>query len=158
MCLPVKPYKVEREWEYAGLKCAVVQAREQGHRCGYVRIPPGHPDHGKPYDDINVEVHGGLTYANDEPCVEADGRGYWVGFDCAHAGDMYVNPHVPLGYEWKSPQAKSLYDHRRDYFSRYENEHYWTEQDVVNEVNKLAVQLANHKVLVEVGEKIKEMI
>jgi hypothetical protein len=37
MCLPVNPYKIEREWKAFGLSCAVVLAREASHRCGYVR-------------------------------------------------------------------------------------------------------------------------
>ena len=69
MCLPVSPYKIEREWEHSNLKCAVVQAREGQHRCGYVRVPPNHPLHGKSYDTPNVEVHGGLTFAEIEPCA-----------------------------------------------------------------------------------------
>ena len=88
MCLPVKPYKVEREWKTFGLSCAVVQNREAGNRCGYVRVPPGHPAWGKHYDDVDVDVHGGLTFARPEPCMEhEDGQGYWLGFDCAHSRD-----------------------------------------------------------------------
>ena len=30
---------------------------------GYVLIPIGHPLHGKNYDDINVNVHGGLIFS-----------------------------------------------------------------------------------------------
>lgn len=65
------------------------------HLCGYVSLPPGHPWHGKDYDDIPVSVHGGLTYAEpaDESVArDAAPRGWWViGFDCAHGGDL-----VPL--------------------------------------------------------------
>ena len=92
MCLPVTPFKVEREWEHAGLKCAVVQAREAGNRCGYVRVPPTHSLHGKDYDAPDVNVHGGLTFSEVEPCVEGDGTGWWFGFDCAHLGDAYNDP------------------------------------------------------------------
>ena len=42
MCLPnaENVFKVESEWEHAGLECAVVVAVKGGHRCGYVRVPP----------------------------------------------------------------------------------------------------------------------
>lgn len=96
MCLPVKPYKIEREWESSGLKCAVVQARERGHRCGYVRVPPTHPMYGMDYDAPNVEVHGGLTFATEEDCIEEDGKGWWFGFDCAHCGDASYEPGSPM--------------------------------------------------------------
>ena len=74
MCLPVNPFKVEREWEHAGLKCAVVQAREASHRCAYVRVPPTHPLHGKDYDhaEADLNVHGGITFAQAEPCEEIE--------------------------------------------------------------------------------------
>ncbi len=33
-----------------------------GVLCGYVAVPPGHAAHGKPFGDLDVSVHGGLTY------------------------------------------------------------------------------------------------
>lgn len=50
--------------------------------CGYVDLPPKHPWHGKEYDDIDAEVHGGLTYA------QSHGRRWRIGFDCAHCWDL----------------------------------------------------------------------
>lgn len=55
------------------------------HFAGYVRTNFGP---GYSYEDLRghmgslVECHGGLTYGVDE-----DG---WVGFDCAHAGDVCI--------------------------------------------------------------------
>lgn len=38
--------------------------------------------------DLAVRCHGGLTYAEDHPpSGKADGN-WWLGFDCAHAGDL----------------------------------------------------------------------
>ena len=55
---------------------------------GYVRIPDGHPYYEKTYDDIPVDVHGGLTFSDH---IFEDGKyfsdGYWIGFDTAHYGD-----------------------------------------------------------------------
>jgi hypothetical protein len=52
---------------------------------GYVDLPKTHPMYGVQYDDINVDVHGGLTYSEEV-------NGMWrVGFDTAHAGDNYNN-------------------------------------------------------------------
>lgn len=53
--------------------------------CGYVRLPEDHKLYGKKYDEIDglVTVHGGVTFAG-----VLDGMGgFYVGFDCAHAGD-----------------------------------------------------------------------
>lgn len=69
---------------------------EHGWGNGYVIIPKGHPMHGKPYDDIDVEVHGGLTFAETGknakeqftlPITKADFDSWVVGFDTAHYMD-----------------------------------------------------------------------
>lgn len=136
MCLPVKPYKVEREWEHAGLKCAVVLSREGGHRCGYVRVPPTHPMHGKGYDTPEVNVHGGLTFAQIEPCAHEDGTGWWFGFDCAHSGDASYDPdNLPeheVKFRAKYPEFRNTYC----------DEHYWRQSEVERETEYLAEQLA----------------
>lgn len=62
---------------------------------GYVLIPIGHKLHGKHYDDINVSVHGGLTYSEliTEEIIKHFGLdvediGKWaIGFDTVHYGD-----------------------------------------------------------------------
>ena len=73
--------KIEKEWTTeAGLKAHVI-ATPMGHRCGYVGVPEGHPMYGKHYDEVDVDVHGGLTYSNDED-------GLWTfGYDCGHWDD-----------------------------------------------------------------------
>lgn len=65
-----------------------------GHRCGYIKMLPGHPWHGADYDnDIgsSAMVHGGLTFSeSDVPCDKAGAdNGWWLGFDCAHGGDAF---------------------------------------------------------------------
>lgn len=61
---------------------------------GYVVLPKGHKFNGIDYDDIGVDVHGGLTFSEcadnlqhwDE-ITEKD-KGCWVvGFDTAHYHD-----------------------------------------------------------------------
>lgn len=65
---------------------------------GYVVIPKGHPAHGKDYDDINIQVHGGLTFSSladeimDWEEITKKDSGCWViGFDCAHYQDTPEN-------------------------------------------------------------------
>lgn len=146
MCLPVEPYKVEREWKHVGLSCAVVLAREAAHRCGYVRVPPGHPMHGKRYDDPDVDVHGGLTFAELESCKEhADGQGWWFGFDCAHCFDAMYDPAAKIE-DLKTEEAKAVIQIHRDIESKHQlrprAEHYWSEAETVAETERLAEQLA----------------
>ena len=92
MCLSIalaRPDDILATSEHQGFKWHVIH-NGQGYRCGYVRIPAGHPWHGKHYDDIAAEVHGGLTFADaDVPCdAPGEDNDWWVGFDCAHAFDL----------------------------------------------------------------------
>ena len=76
-----------REWftepaEYdffaEGYRCEIKRHPELGHLNGYIYLPDTHPDFGKGYDDVEVSVHGGLTYSD----------GGKFGFDCGHGGDL----------------------------------------------------------------------
>ena len=95
------------EWE--------VTSNRIGYRCGYVRIPPGHPWHGKGYDDVRTadggwpDVHGGLTFAEaDTDCGKGgEDNAWWLGFDCAHYDDA-PDPELP-GYD-----ARMSFAHRGD--------------------------------------------
>lgn len=102
-----EPDKVQWTDEATGLVCLAHRSR-MGAWCGYVGLPPSHPLYEREYGDIyknvaNLDVHGGLTYSaacqpNHDPVT---GRGichvpepgepdnlWWLGFDCAHAGDL----------------------------------------------------------------------
>jgi hypothetical protein len=150
MCLPVHPFRVEREWIHAGLKCAVVQAREASHRCAYVRVPPTHPLYGKGCNDINPPVHGGITYAQMEDCTEEDGVGWWFGFDFAHCGDALYDPNPDMAA--LSPDAKAMLAvtsriRRESSLAVYgkvvqRDEHFWTQAEVERECEELAEHLA----------------
>jgi hypothetical protein len=61
---------------------------------GYIGVPVDHPWFGVDYDSINMDVHGGLTYATDHaPDREADGF-WWLGFDTMHPSDTIHNCNV----------------------------------------------------------------
>lgn len=136
------------EWEHAGFPCLAVRGPEfSGHWCGYVAVPPGHPLHGKSYDDADVEVHGGLTYANacqGHVChVPKQGEPddvWWFGFDCAHSGDF--SPAYESRYSRKGQEA---YDHdealRLHAVTWSAADVYRTLDYVKEQANALAVQL-----------------
>ena len=93
MCNPVTtshPDALLAKGEHAGFEWEVTN-NGIGYRCGYVRVPAGHPWHGKDYDAIEPypDVHGGLTFAApDSDCGKGgEDNAWWVGFDCAHCGD-----------------------------------------------------------------------
>ena len=152
MCLPVEPFKIEREWEHSGLQCAVVQNHEGRNRCGYVRVPPGHPLHGADDGVPDVDVHGGLTFAAIEPCVEHDdGQGYWFGFDCAHCTDTTWDPAITRVEDLATPLGQDLFrielKMRKEFPGLRKGflgtpTHYWTQAEVEQETERLAEQLS----------------
>lgn len=94
-----EPDRVSWRDEQTGLPCLVLRNPHLRNLCGYVAVPPGHPWHGKGYDDVEADVHGGLTFAG--ACQEDTERGvchvpepgepddvWWLGFDMAHFMDL----------------------------------------------------------------------
>jgi hypothetical protein len=58
------------------MDCAIIRHSHLGHLCGYVKMPKGYE---LSEDDLySLEVHGGITYDKNN----------WIGFDCAHSGDL----------------------------------------------------------------------
>lgn len=120
-----EPDKVQWIDPETGLDCLIVR-NPMGALCGYVGVPPGHPWHGADYDDVDVDVHGGLTFASscheDAPkdmgvChVPAPGRPadvWWLGFDCCHSDDvapMYVDTYIDMLTTpgWPAPTYKDV--------------------------------------------------
>jgi hypothetical protein len=138
------------EWRDAetGLPCLIVR-NHMGALCGYVGVPPGHPDHGKDYDDVDVEVHGGLTYA--APCSEGvichvpqEGEPddvWWLGFDCAHYLDI-VPSMLRLRGQLKEVTGVDIAPPQATGYTVEET--YRTLGYVEEEVRQLAKQLASH--------------
>jgi hypothetical protein len=96
------------EWRALGSGLPRLALRNNfGAWCGYVGVPEGHPCFGKGWDDDvfhELNVHGGLTYG--EQCaghichVPRDGEPdhvWWLGFDCAHAGDIAPGLRLAFG-------------------------------------------------------------
>jgi len=110
---PIQEHVVKL-WKAHGFPCAV--CRGMVALCGYVQVPKGHPAYGKWYDDVDVDVHGGLTFA------QRTKDGHWLGFDCGHFGDWWGT--VENGHGFEHPGK------------------IWTVEDVVQETENLARQFA----------------
>jgi hypothetical protein len=107
-----KPTITEKEWEHAGLKCKVTFTR-QSHRCGYVTVPKDHIAYGKSYEDLAIDVHGGLTYG-DIDSKKPDEQTF--GVDCTHFNDLSADD---------KPGRQG---------------HFWTLEETVAETNRMAEQ------------------
>lgn len=132
------------EWRHRDHSLALLVVRSPlGAWCGYVAVPPGHPLHGKPIDDANVEVHGGLTYADacSGSICHVPGPGepddvWWLGFDCGHAFD--VMPGVEAGIR----QAYEAMGKERPSCAAFDSLNTYRDLDyVMAEVESLAKQV-----------------
>lgn len=105
MCLSVAlthPENVLGTGHHLGFEWCVTH-NNLGYRCGYVRVPAGHPWHGKSDEEIDCDAHGGLTFsAPDTPCDKGGADdGWWIGFDCAHYGDAQ-DPALPASFKMQT--------------------------------------------------------
>lgn len=93
-----EPDKAQWQDARSGLACLIVRG-PVGALCGYVGVPPAHPDFERGYNDPELQVHGGLTFSgrcqegNKEHGIchiaeDPEDEVWWFGFDCAHAFDV----------------------------------------------------------------------
>lgn len=121
------------EWvhDLTRYKCTVWR-HPTGALNGYVAIPKGHKMWGENYDSdllYDIEVHGGLTYAEEDKVT-----GEWVlGFDCNHATDFAPKLALTL--------MKYVDSTSEDLEFRMKATKYRTFEWVKNEVCNLARQL-----------------
>ena len=104
--------------EATGLDC-MIHRNQFGALCGYVGLGPSHRLHGVDFVEVEVEVdvavHGGLTYAAtcDDQADEEHGLCHvpepgrphdvwWLGFDCNHSGDYAP---CRVASPWDQPDA-----------------------------------------------------
>ena len=97
----IHTYEYDRRWEHDGIDCHLTRGKYTGEFHGYVYLPKAHPLYGKEMDDMEmmaVDVHGGITFAQEE-------AGLWkIGFDCGHDGDVFPSmemlPFMDEGHRW----------------------------------------------------------
>jgi len=118
---------VRKDWIHAGLRCRVLDSPVSTYN-GYVALTKDHPDHGKNYDEINVNVHGGLTFSEHGSEDERDGEIlfpdkslYWVGFDTAHSGDWMSYAPQRGGRKWSLEDVSKETEYLAKQLSDIEN-------------------------------------
>lgn len=134
-------------WTFRGLLCGIALSPQYGMN-GYVKLPKALFDTTPDYDSLPVNCHGGLTYGPD--------AGRWVGFDCAHAGDIWPWREVAPLLRARGDQRR-IFHHRlmgygggcgilspgggmaKRYGTFWERE--WTVKQLRGEVNHLAHQI-----------------
>ncbi len=112
-----------------GIRCRIL--RGPGSLVAYLGIPPKHPLAGKNYDDVPLDVHGGLTFGD-------------MGGEQEHRTDNW-----PAGYYWYGWDYSHWMDKAFYYYEypnifdpvRHANEHGWTVEEVKLEVIEAAGQM-----------------
>ena len=70
--------------DYSNHKFVVYQHELSGHLNGYVLL--NEDDHIE--DILDIECHGGITFEGNLAEIIPVQAGNWIGFDCAHCGDL----------------------------------------------------------------------
>lgn len=94
------------------------------HPTAYIKIPKDHKYYGKDYGEIDLDVHGGVTYSNEGLNISKNQRieGWFVGWDYAHYGDY-------IGYDLIVPKIYRV-DGKK-----------WTTKEIYEEVRQACYQL-----------------
>lgn len=117
----------------------LVTFTSSGTRCGYVAIDAEHPfsksvNEGS-YDDVDLTIHGGVTFAGREHDAKAllgDNHcdDLWIGFDAAHSGDMQDLEAMRLAFPNSRLTAFYLENprHRFEYYATVKSLAYMEEE------------------------------
>lgn len=96
------------------------------HPTAYVKIPRNSKYYGK--KDIDIEVHGGITYADNHIWINNTQKieGWFIGWDYAHMGDY-------IGYEERVPKEYRVGGKK------------WTTEEIQKEIKNVCYQVYTRK-------------
>lgn len=115
----------EYVFESNGYECKIKRNLFNWTWYGYIKLPKTHPDFNKKYSDLEdiINVHGNLSFAENGT----------FGFDCYHILKGDISP-MDKTMDSKYDKFKSLS------ISLYGEEHYWTYEEVKDEVESMSQQ------------------
>jgi hypothetical protein len=127
---PIPGIRIMSTGSFMGVRYVIAESPLTGphNPNGYIRLPDGHPWSHKDPSDIEVDVHGGITYGPVEG---------WIGFDTAHwSDDMGAldprNHHNPI-------------DDLFPYIGPDPSLNQWNEDKVRDEVKHLITQIVYYE-------------
>lgn len=120
-------FPVDKEiWDHAGITCFTAKNPFNGLN-GYVILPEEHNLYTVDQNDLyKLNVHGGITFD-----YTLDGIGRVIGWDTCHYGDRMDPEFIPTEF-------RSTFGLDHLFAGRI-----WTREDVIEETNSLAHQVAN---------------
>lgn len=92
------------------------------HPTAYVRIPESHPLFGKFMDEVDLDVHGGVTYSDNHLYISESEKidGWFLGWDYAHYEDY-------CGFQ-EIKEIKYIFENSREKLKK------WTTKEIYEEV------------------------
>ena len=107
----MKAPTLEKDWTTAaGLRaiCLIINL-DNGpyHRCGYVGVPLASSYYMQHYYNLDLDVHGGLTYSGRKLLTDNNDL-WWLGFDCTHAEGGEITQDYSVSYIRINYPARSL--------------------------------------------------
>lgn len=95
------------------------------HPTAYIEIPKDNKIYKKDYREIDLYVHGGLTYSRNFLWISEEKKleGWFIGWDYAHYGDY-------VGYELMFPENLRIKEEKK-----------WTTEEILEEVKDAISQL-----------------
>lgn len=106
------------------------------HPTAYIKIPENSKYYGKDMEEIDLNVHGGVTYVRDYLYISENQKidGWFIGWDYGHYGD-YAGYEELLPYEIRVGGKK------------------WSTKEIYQEVRKACYEIQNKKEEVKNGNK-----
>lgn len=132
---------VEKRFKVNNFDCVII-LQELGHRTAYINVINTDLKYIH-YNDIEINVHGGLTYSSDTLYGNEDG--WWIGWDYAHYLDANDYPALIMyanNYEDAVDIAKRIYINGK--CDVRENGHVFTLDEVEAEVREAVTELEKY--------------
>ena len=99
-------------FESHGFICEIIRHPTYKTLCGYVYVDKNHKMYGVDYDEMNFDVHGGVTFS------ALKGKWWSIGFDTSHIGDyspgmvectgMCISSDVYRNWDYVVEETKNL--------------------------------------------------
>ena len=100
------------------------------HPCAYVDIPKSHQFYMCDCNDVDVKVHGDLSYNGSLEFVEPHNSGFYFGWDYAHCCDFCAN-------------MMRFYPNPKEYEGTHKH---WTTKEIFNDVRSVIMQIKSYEV------------
>jgi hypothetical protein len=123
-----KTGKIYLDWIDEDIRCLIMKG--PASLCTYIGLPKDHILSGFNYNDLPLNVHGGLTFSSIGDGKVWPKNYWWYGFDYAHSGD----------YSFYYDTCKDILET----YSYHNSEHQWIVSEVEIEAKQTIIELKEY--------------